>query len=56
MQTSWRRQTSLVADSIPQCLERGEIYQALKTDSIRQEELVELGSIIAGDSPGKGLG
>ena len=43
----------VVADSIPQCLERGEIYQALKTDSIRQEELVELGSIIAGDAPGR---
>ena len=43
----------VVADSIPQCLERGEIYQALKTALIRQEELVELGSIIAGDSPGR---
>ena len=43
----------VVADSIPQCLERGEIYQALKTDSIKEADLVELGSIIAGDVAGR---
>jgi len=43
----------VVADSIPQCLERGEIYQALKTDAIREADLVELGSIIAGDAAGR---
>jgi len=43
----------VVADSIPQCLERGEIHQALKVDAIRQDQVVELGSIVAGDTPGR---
>lgn len=43
----------VVADSIPQCLERGEISQALKTNAISESEIVELGSIIAGDADGR---
>lgn len=43
----------VVADSIPQCLLRGEIHHALKENAIRETELVELGSIIAGDASGR---
>jgi ornithine cyclodeaminase len=43
----------LVADSISQCLERGEICQALKSDAIKKSDIVELGSIIAGDVEGR---
>ncbi len=43
----------VVADSISQCLVRGEIHQALKKNSIDESELVELGSIIAGDIEGR---
>jgi len=43
----------VVADSIPQCLERGEIYQAIKAGAIDQDGLIELGSIIAGDAQGR---
>ena len=41
----------VVADSIEQCLLRGEIYQALKANLIQKENLVELGNIIAGKNP-----
>ena len=37
----------VVADSIEQCLIRGEIHQALKANLIQKENLVELGHIIA---------
>ncbi len=43
----------VVADSISQCLERGEIHQALKSHAIAEADLVELGSIIAGDAIGR---
>ena len=43
----------LVADSIPQCLERGEIHQALKDGNIKQADIVELGNIISGDVLGR---
>jgi ornithine cyclodeaminase len=43
----------VIADSISQCLERGEIHQALKSNAISQADLVELGSIIAGDAAGR---
>jgi len=43
----------VVADSISQCLERGEIHQALKSNAIAETDLVELGSIIAGDAAGR---
>jgi ornithine cyclodeaminase len=48
-----RQADLVVADSIVQCLERGEIYQAMKTGAIAESDLVELGNIIAGDAPGR---
>ena len=43
----------LVADSIAQCRERGEIHQALKAGAIDAAKLVELGAIVAGDAAGR---
>jgi ornithine cyclodeaminase len=48
-----RQADLVVADSIAQCLERGEICQALKSNAIAEADLVELGSIIAGDAAGR---
>ena len=41
----------VVADSIPQCLKRGEIYHALKAGAIKEDRLLELGRVIVGDNP-----
>lgn len=41
-----QRADIVVADSISQCLLRGEIHQALKTGAIRKDEIVELGNVI----------
>ena len=43
----------VVADSIFQCLERGEIYKALSAGLIDSNELVELGDIIRGKHFGR---
>jgi ornithine cyclodeaminase len=43
----------VVADSITQCLERGEIHKAMESRAITQEELVELGDVIAGRAAGR---
>lgn len=43
----------VVADSIPQCLMRGEIYQAIAQGKLASSGLVELGAIIAGDADGR---
>jgi len=43
----------VVADSIPQCLLRGEIFKALEAGAIMQDDLVELGNIISGSVPGR---
>jgi len=43
----------IVADSIPQCLVRGEIYQALRANQIHRENITELGQVIAGNIPGR---
>ena len=40
----------VVADSIEQCLLRGEIYKALNACVIEQSKLVELGNVISGKS------
>jgi ornithine cyclodeaminase len=40
----------VVADSISQCLERGEIHQALKAGRLSKDRLIELGNIIAGEA------
>ncbi len=36
----------VVADSISQCLSRGEIYKSIKAGLLRKEKLVELGNVI----------
>lgn len=43
----------VVADSIPQCLVRGEISKALGANAIEQNSVVELGTIIGGEHPGR---
>ena len=43
----------VVADSIPQCRERGEISHALAAGLVAEDDLVELGSLLAGDAPGR---
>ena len=43
----------VVADSIEQCLQRGEIHQALEAGVIDRAGLVELGAIISGDARGR---
>lgn len=43
----------IVADSIPQCLERGEIHHALDKGEIGKERIVELGLILSGSSPAR---
>jgi ornithine cyclodeaminase len=43
----------VVADSIDQCLERGEIYQAVTQGQLNPAEIVELGDVIAGVVPGR---
>ncbi len=43
----------VIADSISQCLERGEIYKALAVNKLDKSKLVELGSIISGGIEGR---
>jgi len=43
----------VVADSIPQCRLRGEIFKALDGGTITEEGLVEIGDVIAGKAPGR---
>jgi ornithine cyclodeaminase len=43
----------VVADSIPQCLARGEIFRALQAGVLTTDHLVELGEILAGSHPGR---
>jgi ornithine cyclodeaminase len=43
----------VVADSIAQCLERGEIYKALQSGHITEQDLLELGDVIAGGAPAR---
>lgn len=43
----------VVADSIEQCLSRGEISKALQAGLIKKEDLIELGDVIAGHRPGR---
>jgi ornithine cyclodeaminase len=45
----------IVADSISQCMERGEIAHALRVGLVRPSGLVELGHIISGQAPGRTL-
>ena len=43
----------VIADSIAQCRERGEIFHGLKSGSIREDKIVELGSILNGSKTGR---
>jgi ornithine cyclodeaminase len=43
----------VVADSIEQCLTRGEISRALQAGLINKEDLIELGDVIAGRQSGR---
>ncbi|MGD8328715.1 MAG: ornithine cyclodeaminase family protein [Acidobacteriota bacterium] len=43
----------VVADSLEQCRSRGEIFQAVKAGAIGPDQPVELGSMIAGQVPGR---
>ena len=43
----------VVADSIEQCLTRGEISKALQAGLINKEDLIELGDVIAGRQTGR---
>jgi ornithine cyclodeaminase len=43
----------VVADSMQQCMQRGEIFHAIQNNHIRQEKPVELGNIISGKDEGR---
>jgi ornithine cyclodeaminase len=43
----------VVADSIEQCLMRGEIFQAIRSGQISETQLVELGNLISGKAQGR---
>ncbi|MFK7803589.1 MAG: ornithine cyclodeaminase family protein [Anaerolineae bacterium] len=43
----------IVADSIPQCMARGEIFKALEAGVIKTESLVELGHFVLRQHPGR---
>ncbi len=43
----------VVADSIQQCMARGEIYKAMKAGQLEKQKVVELGHIISGASQGR---
>ena len=43
----------VVADSISQCLDRGEISGAIDAGMLGADDVVELGRIVAGDAPGR---
>ena len=43
----------VVADSISQCLERGEIFHAFKEGILQQDDIVELGQVIEGKIEGR---
>lgn len=43
----------VVADSIEQCLVRGEIYKAITARDLKKEGLIELGNIIGGKDKGR---
>ena len=43
----------IVADSIEQCMARGEIFRALETGNLKKERLIELGHVISGSAEGR---
>ena len=51
-----RKADIVVADSIDQCMQRGEIYKAMAAGVMEKEKIVELGNIISGASLGRTAG
>jgi ornithine cyclodeaminase len=47
------RADRIVADSLVQCLERGEIFQARRAGVLEPADISELGAVIAGRTPGR---
>ena len=47
------RADRVVADSIAQCIERGEIAKALEAGVLVEDEVVELGHVISGKTEGR---
>jgi ornithine cyclodeaminase len=43
----------VIADSIPQCMERGEIFHAIKAGKLEKSRVKELGQVIAGTTTGR---
>ena len=43
----------IVADSISQCLSRGEIFKAIACGQITEDRVAELGQVISGKAPGR---
>ena len=43
----------VVADSIEQCMARGEIYKAMEAGDLKKEKLIELGNVISGVAEGR---
>ena len=43
----------VVADSIAQCMERGEIFKAMESGQLEKKDVVELGQVISGTIPGR---
>ena len=43
----------VVADSISQCMQRGEIFKAIQAGQITRDELLELGDVISGKAAGR---
>ena len=48
-----RKADLVVADSMEQCLFRGEIHQAIKAGLLEKHQMLELGKVIAGTTPGR---
>ena len=43
----------VIADSIPQCMERGEIFRAIQAGKLERDQVKELGQVIAGTASGR---
>jgi len=48
-----QRADLVIADSIPQCLERGEIFRAIQAGKLEMGQVKELGQLIAGTTEGR---
>jgi ornithine cyclodeaminase len=48
-----QRADIVTADSISQCFERGEIFQAIQSKHVNRDKVIELGHVIAGKEAGR---